>query len=163
RFGDTLVVRASIYDVASGERRRVAVLHLPSDRLADASRRFAALADTLLLGRATGRPGADVGGTDVLAALQAYQRGQAYLERWADACREYARVLRTDSSDFRAWYGLGDCRSRDRVVVADARSRTGWRFRSSKHAAVEAYVRALDLAPSFLLAFRGSAYGRLAQ
>jgi hypothetical protein len=69
--------------------------------------------------------------------------------------------LAADSLDFQAWFGLGECHGRDEIVVPDAASLSGWRFRGSYHTAVRAYVRALELVPSFMFAFRENAYDRL--
>jgi eukaryotic-like serine/threonine-protein kinase len=80
-----------------------------------------------------------------------------------DACSDYDALLARDSSDFVAWYGRGECLSRDREVVADAAAPSGWRFRASRHAAVSAYSRALSLVPSFQNAFGSAALERLEQ
>jgi tRNA A-37 threonylcarbamoyl transferase component Bud32/tetratricopeptide (TPR) repeat protein len=66
-------------------------------------------------------------------------------ERYPDACTafEEARVL--DSLDFAVWYGLGECRFLDSVVVASPESRSSWAFRSSFDAAISAYRRSIDL------------------
>ncbi len=76
------------------------------------------------------------------AALLALAEGRA-----GDACPLFARLVRADSSDFGAWYGLGDCQSRDRQVLRSARSPSGFRFRSSYAEAGRAYARALAVAP----------------
>jgi tRNA A-37 threonylcarbamoyl transferase component Bud32 len=81
--------------------------------------------------------------------------------QFPEACSRYRAMLRRDSLDFRAWYGLGDCQALDRIVVEDARSPSGWRFRSSQAAAIAAYARALALTPSAHRAFRGRAFARL--
>lgn len=80
---------------------------------------------------------------------------------FAQACAEYDALLARDSSDFIGWYGKGECLSRDRAVVSDRASPSGWRFRTSRHAAVEAYRRALELVPSFQRAFGTAAIVRL--
>jgi hypothetical protein len=77
------------------------------------------------------------------------------------ACERYRRILARDSLSFAAWFGLGECQSRDQVVVKDARSRSGWRFRSSQHSAIAAYERAFELVPSFQRALSATAYVRL--
>ena len=77
------------------------------------------------------------------------------------ACTEYSRILARDSLDFAAWFGMGECQARDRVVVRDPASASGWRFRSSFHAAAQAYQRALELVPSVHRAFAGVAFLRL--
>jgi tetratricopeptide (TPR) repeat protein len=62
--------------------------------------------------------------------------------------------------DFAAWFGLGDCQGKDRLVVRDSAG-SGWHFRGSYYAAVNAYRRALELVPSVHVAFRGEAFHRL--
>ena len=46
-------------------------------------------------------------------------------------------------------------------MVRDSASPSGWRFRGSYHAAINAYRRALEIVPSVHLAFRGQAFDRL--
>src|SRR5438046_1536235 len=46
------------------------------------------------------------------------------------ACQTYASLRNADSSDFAAWFGLGECRRRDRIVLKDPLSKSGFRFRS---------------------------------
>jgi len=84
-------------------------------------------------------------------------------ERYTDACRQYDAMLARDSTDFAAWYGLGECQTLDRMVLRDPASPSGWRFRSSYHVAVQAYSRALRTVPSALQAFRGAGFERLQQ
>ena len=69
------------------------------------------------------------------------------------ACERYRQILATDSFDFGAWFGLGECLARDRVVVADPASPSGWRFRGSYHTAAQAYARAFRINPSAHRAF----------
>ena len=90
------------------------------------------------------------------AALLAMAEG-----RHPQACAEYEALLAADSLDFQAWFGLGECHGRDEIVVPDAASLSGWRFRGSYHTAAGAYMRALELVPSFMFAFRENAYDRL--
>jgi len=82
-------------------------------------------------------------------------------QRFPTACRRYAELIARDSSDFAAWYGLGECNAADPLVVADAKSPTGWRFRGSWHVAAEAYARALRTVPSSFMATRGAVFARL--
>jgi tetratricopeptide (TPR) repeat protein len=77
------------------------------------------------------------------------------------ACAGYRAIVARDSTDFIAWFGLGECQRRDRIVVADPRSPSGWRFRSSYRAAAAAYRRALELVPSVHRAFAGIGTQRL--
>jgi tetratricopeptide (TPR) repeat protein len=77
------------------------------------------------------------------------------------ACATYGALRRADPRDFAATFGMGECARRDRVVVPDTRSRSGWRFRSSQFQAVNAYRDAFELLPSIHKAFRASAFGRV--
>jgi eukaryotic-like serine/threonine-protein kinase len=80
--------------------------------------------------------------------------------RFPDGCEKFRAVLRRDSLDFAAWFGIGECQGKDPLVVRDSTSR-GWKFRGSYHSAVNAYRRALEIVPSSHLAFRGEAFNRL--
>lgn len=77
------------------------------------------------------------------AALVAMGSGQPTL-----ACEAYETRLRQDSLDATAWYGMGDCQALDSTVVRDPASPSGFRFRSSWHAAANAYMRAATLDPN---------------
>src|SRR5439155_13248401 len=84
----------------------------------------------------------------------------AGLVAWADgrfpeACVAYRQVLRRDTLSFAAWFGLAECNAKDKVVVRDVASPSGWRFRGSVNAAFTAYSRALRLNPSAHRAFFG--------
>jgi tRNA A-37 threonylcarbamoyl transferase component Bud32/tetratricopeptide (TPR) repeat protein len=76
----------------------------------------------------------------------------------ATACRTWEGLTREYPHDFVVWYGLATCLYQDRKVVRDPRSPTGWRFRSSFHAALNAYQRAYDLLPSILQGLRTESY-----
>lgn len=67
--------------------------------------------------------------------------------RYPAACEAYTKLTRVDSSYFLGWYGLGECRTRDSVVVPRATSPSGWAFRSSNYSAARAYIRALKADP----------------
>jgi tetratricopeptide (TPR) repeat protein len=84
-------------------------------------------------------------------------------ERYPEACRLYEGLIARDSSDFAAWFGVGECHRRDQAVLPDPSSPSGWRFRSSYHRAVQAYSRALRAVPSSHLAFRGAGFARLTE
>ncbi|MFL5560595.1 MAG: protein kinase domain-containing protein [Gemmatimonadaceae bacterium] len=64
--------------------------------------------------------------------------------RYPDACTAYRRVVATDSTGVIGWYGLGECQSRDSLVVHDAASPSGWSFRGSMEQAVRAYMHVVD-------------------
>jgi tetratricopeptide (TPR) repeat protein len=82
-------------------------------------------------------------------------------ERYPEACDAYRHTVALDSNAFVGWFGLGECQERDRLVVRDSTSSSGWAFRSSQHAAIAAYRRALELVPAVHRAFAGAAYARL--
>jgi hypothetical protein len=69
------------------------------------------------------------------------------------ACDRYRQLVAADSGDFGAWFGLGECHARDRAVVRDSASPSGWRFRGSYHTAAQAYARAFRINPSAHRAF----------
>jgi tetratricopeptide (TPR) repeat protein len=81
--------------------------------------------------------------------------------RFPQACEKFRTLIARDSLDFAAWFGLGDCQGKDPLVVRDAMSPSGWRFRGSYHGAIGAYRRALEIVPSVHLAFRGEAFTHL--
>jgi len=71
----------------------------------------------------------------------------------AAACDAYAEQLRRDSLDVLAWYGMGNCQQFDSTVVRDAKSPSGFSFRTSFYSAARAYMRAVTLEPSAHAAF----------
>ncbi|MFN2565075.1 MAG: serine/threonine-protein kinase [Gemmatimonadaceae bacterium] len=95
-------------------------------------------------GLETAIAGRRLGARDELLA-----RGMLALARgsYPDACSAYEQLRRRDSLDVLAWFGLGECNAVDSMVVLDANSRSGWRFRSSFDMAVRSFERALDLEP----------------
>jgi hypothetical protein len=83
--------------------------------------------------------------------------------RFPEACDRYQAMIAHDSLDFRGWYGRAECRARDRLVLKDAKSPSGWRFRSSYQGAINDYRKALTLVPSSHRAFKGAAFDRLSR
>ena len=83
--------------------------------------------------------------------------------RFPQACAAYQQLVTLDPADFIAWFGLGECRRRDKLVEPDATSPSKWRFRASYRGAATAYRRALELLPSAHRAFTGIAIQRLAE
>lgn len=67
--------------------------------------------------------------------------------RYPESCAAFDRAHPSDSADFAVWYAMGECRYRDSIVVRSRSSRSGWAFRSSDHAAAQAYLRAVSLDP----------------
>ena len=90
------------------------------------------------------RPGA-LAPTDQRQALALVALAEA---RYPEACDAYRGLISADSLDFGAWFGLGTCLTRDRLVVRDPRSPSGWRFRASLNEAAHAFRRALETYPS---------------
>ena len=87
---------------------------------------------------------------------------QAMFERrWPDACERYREILAADSTSFAAWYGLAECNAADRAVIPYPPDTTRFTFRGSYETAVQAYRRALLLAPAFNLTFGRRAIDRL--
>lgn len=74
------------------------------------------------------------------------------------ACRTLRDLTTRFPDDFASWYASADCMGRDSVVVRDERSPTGWRFRSSRHMAIEHYRRAFLLMPSILRGLRPNGF-----
>ncbi len=58
-------------------------------------------------------------------------------QRFPEACDRFRALVARDSLDFAAWFGLGECQGKDPLVVRDAASPSGWKFRGSYQAAVE--------------------------
>jgi tetratricopeptide (TPR) repeat protein len=78
--------------------------------------------------------------------------------RFPDACAQFNEMLKRDTLDFRAWYGRGDCRAKDKVVIRDARQKSGFTFRGSYAGAIADYMRALTLIPMSHQLYRGGAF-----
>ena len=80
-----------------------------------------------------------------------------------EACSAYHQMVARDSTDYVGWYGLGECRIRDSLVIRDPESPSGWSFRASYGAAANAYARALRLVPSTHVALGDTAFWRLSR
>jgi serine/threonine protein kinase len=74
------------------------------------------------------------------------------------ACPIWRSLTESDPHDFIAWYGSADCQASDEAVLRDPRSPSGWRFRSSYHAAILAYQHAFRLLPSIHRSLRGGSF-----
>ncbi len=78
------------------------------------------------------------------------------------ACALYRSILQRDSVDYVAQLGLGDCLVRDREVVRNARTMTGWAFRSGYESAGRSYRQAAENGGAREASrFRGWLLGRL--
>ena len=93
---------------------------------------------------------------DLAAALVLLGKGQ-----YARACEVYSSLRDRNDRDFAAWYGLGQCQMMDDIVVADATSPSGWRFRASVAKAMAAYARAFEILPSVHLGYERGAFETL--
>ncbi len=82
-------------------------------------------------------------------------------EDYPKACSSYQSLAERDTTDFEAWFGVGECHARDPVVVRDARSPSGYTFRGSFQAASSAYLRALRVVPLAYRADRVMSVGRI--
>ena len=78
--------------------------------------------------------------------------------RTAAACDGYRQMTAIIPDDYTAWFGLGDCLSRDSTVVADRSVAGGQRFRASYNEQLHAYRTAFGLQPATHRAFRSDAY-----
>jgi len=123
-----------------------------ADSAADAGR------DRTVIARRTADLLGKLGSTDgaLLLAQQAM-----FERRWPDACERYREILAADSTSFAAWYGLAECNAADRAVIPYPPDTTRFTFRGSYETAVQAYRRALLLAPAFNLTFGRRAIDRL--
>ena len=68
--------------------------------------------------------------------------------RYPAACTTFKGVAAEHPGHFPGWYGIGDCNSRDSLVIKEARSPSGYVFRGSYHSAANAYIRALETLPA---------------
>lgn len=82
--------------------------------------------------------------------------------RFPAACVIYDSLAHRNANDFAAWYGAGQCRTMDMLVVRDTvTSPSGWRFRASRHAALQAYEHAFALLPVVHRSYEGSGFAAL--
>jgi tRNA A-37 threonylcarbamoyl transferase component Bud32 len=77
------------------------------------------------------------------------------------ACPLWQSVTRPNPRDFVVWYGFAHCQANDSAVIADARSPSQWRFRTSYQNALVAYRRSFQLNPGALAAFRQNSFASL--
>jgi hypothetical protein len=108
---------------------------------------LAATADSARLG---------VRGRAMARAMTASVEGNVVL-----ACRRWDDLTKRAPFDFAVWYSLALCLDRDVLVLPDARSPSGWSFRSSYHAALLAYLRAFERLPSIHRALAADAFARV--
>ncbi len=93
---------------------------------------------------------------EMAEAIAAQGRGE-----FAVACARWSQITQLDPKDFVGWYGRAFCLKSDRTVVPDPSSPSGFRFRASYQAALNAYGRAFELSTPILASFRGGNYQTL--
>ncbi|HEV8364094.1 MAG TPA: serine/threonine-protein kinase [Gemmatimonadaceae bacterium] len=86
--------------------------------------------------------------TRIAEAIAAQSTGD-----YARACPAWRALTRSDSTDALSWFGSAHCQRNDALVIADSKSASGYRFRTSYDAALRAYRKAFDLRPAILQAF----------
>ncbi len=79
------------------------------------------------------------------------------------ACAIWSRLATDNLADFAAWYSDGYCLRSDDAVVRDRASPSGWRFRSSYHRALVAYLRAFRILPAIHRSLRSRSYESVRQ
>ena len=89
-------------------------------------------------------------------ALQAQAEGD-----FGRACPRWRSITESQPRDFAAWYGLAMCLANDHAVVPDPDSPSNWRFRASRHEALDAYKTVFGYLPSVLESFHSNAYESL--
>ena len=82
--------------------------------------------------------------------------GQLYqtLGNWTDACQTYAGMLRSDSLDVEARYGMGECLFHDLTLNGDGTDAAPFRFRADYQQSIRAFERVLELDPQYHLAYQ---------
>ncbi len=103
-----------------------------------------------------GRPQLTPVDRDKVEAIGAQADGDRVL-----ACARWDALTRQWPFDFEAWYGAGDCLTRDRIVIPDASSTSGFRFRTGAHSALLRYRKAFELRPAVLHALRNDQFEKL--
>ena len=77
------------------------------------------------------------------------------------ACAMWERLAVQEATDFSAWYGAAMCQLQDDAVVRDARSPSGWSFRTSDQRAITMLRRAFEIFPVVHREFRTSWFAEL--
>jgi tetratricopeptide (TPR) repeat protein len=82
--------------------------------------------------------------------------GQLYQTtgNWTDACQTYGEMLRSDSLDVEAIYGVGECLYHDQTLASDGADSTRSSFRADWQQSIRAFERVLALDPQYHLAYQ---------
>ena len=73
---------------------------------------------------------------------------------YARACEGFRGLIKNDSTDVDAWYGLGDCLYHDVAVEPTNGDTTRMRWRADLNASIRAFQKALELDPTYHLAYQ---------
>ena len=73
-------------------------------------------------------------------------------QRYTDACRDYGSLIRADSADVEALYGLGECTFHDQNIVPAPGDTARRVVRANMNVALRAFRRVLELDPAYHLA-----------
>ena len=73
---------------------------------------------------------------------------------WGTACATYGSLIKADSTDVDALYGLGECSFHDLDVLPYPLDTTKRIWRGNRNTAIRAFERVLELDPTFHLAFQ---------
>jgi tetratricopeptide (TPR) repeat protein len=73
---------------------------------------------------------------------------------WTRSCDTYRGLLKKDSLDVEAWYGVGECLFHDNTIEAVGGDTTKMRFRADVNASIRAFERVLQLDPTYHLAYQ---------
>lgn len=82
---------------------------------------------------------------------------------YVKACAGFRGMLRKDSTDTDAWYGLGDCLYHDLGMEPVPGDTARMRFRGDRNASMKAFRTALALDPTYHLAYQHMVDGYIAQ
>jgi tetratricopeptide (TPR) repeat protein len=88
------------------------------------------------------------GGLSEKDGLVALALSNLATKRYPEACASYARIVSADSLNFTGWYGLGQCRALDSLVIPSVSSPSRWRFRSRYSEAASAFMKAVSVNPA---------------
>jgi tetratricopeptide (TPR) repeat protein len=76
------------------------------------------------------------------------------LGQYARACEMYDPLLKADSADVEAWYGVGECLFHDNSLEAVNGDTTKMRFRGDWNGSIRAFERVLQHDPTYHLAYQ---------
>jgi TolB-like protein len=75
-------------------------------------------------------------------------------QEYETACAGFSALIKKDSTDTDAWYGLGDCLYHDNALLPTEGDSTRPRFRADRNASIRAFQAVLALDPTYHLAYQ---------